>query len=204
MNKTIEGSIYPIFDNRYNVVIGSRGKVSVISNLAHNKVMKVYGKKKDNLRFVNLTISKGAGIQSFKLSDLKGFALSEVDDIKPITEEEILYILDSVKPPKLLDSPLLIDSLPCDKDHYGNISYREELEGFNRFYSKVTFNNTSNGFINYNYKVSTYCTESKITTNSSTEVFTDYNTIHIHSVRDLDNDTRLQIIKLLGVNEHEE
>lgn len=202
-NETKE-TTYTIFDNRYNVIIGSKGKVTITSNINYGKELKVYGKKKDNLRFVNLTALKGGSIESYRLSDLKAFVLCESDTIEPITEDNIISILNDTKPPLLLDDPSLIESLPCEKDNYNNIKFVEEINGYKRYYKKINFNNTSNGFLQFNYKVSSFCEESKVTTNSNTKVFTDYNTIIIKDLNNLDNDTRLHILELLkGCNSEE-
>ena len=200
----IKGKQYPIFNERYIVVIGERGGVKVVSNVGNGTVLKVYGRKKDNLRFVNLTVEKGSQAQSYRLSDLGSYALKEIQTIEPLTESEVVEITESSKPPALLDEYGLIECLPTELGMYNTVKYVEEIEGFKRYYSKINFTNTSNGFLQFNYKVSTFCEESKLTTNSSTKVFTDRGTILIKNVHNLDNDTRKEIIKLLQDAEHNE
>lgn len=193
----IKSGEYPIFDDRYKVVIGVRGKVSLVSNVGCGKEMKLYGRVRDSLRYVNLTTVKGSTPTSYRVSDLVSYATGEVETIVPITEDEIHDILDQVKAPPLLSEPLVIESLPTEEDRYRQTVYVEELETYTRYYTKISFNNTSNGFLKFNYRVSTHCNDSRTTTNSTTEVYTDHSAIIIKDINRLDNTTRNQIIKLL-------
>ena len=192
-----KGSEHLIFDGRYSVLIGLRGKVSIKSNRAQGKLMRLYGKVKDSLRYVNLTTLKGGFPDSYRVSDLVDVALGVIASINPLTEEEIHAITEQIKPPVLLSTLDSIESLPTELDNYNNTVYVEELDNYTRYYKKIKFTNSNNGFMKFMYKVSTKCTDTKNLTNSNTVVFTDFSTILITDIDTLDITQRTQIIGLL-------
>ncbi len=188
---------FDIFDERYTVVIGKLGGVKVQSNLSYGKELKIYGKVRDCFRFVNLTRVKGGKPESYRLSDIIAFEVGTLEELLPMTEEDILDLLGAVAPPSLLDDNKVIEALPVIEDRYYNKQYSEELEHYTRIYSRVDFNKTSQGYLKFNYKVSTYCYETKTTTNSTTRVFTDKGKVLYSDPRSILDDEREEIIKAL-------
>ncbi|CAH9014067.1 conserved hypothetical protein [Vibrio phage 277E43-1] len=191
---------YPLFDNRYTLAIGSRGGLTVNSNIAHKpKAMKVYGKGKEGLRFVNLTPEKGGDVYSYCIDSLKQFVLKG-GDIIPLTESEVMSILTTCKPPTLLDKVEDILKLPKEYDQQGNLSYVEVLEDFTRYYTRNDWKNASNGFLKYNYKVTTmYSTgPSLLTTNNKTCSFVDRDKVIINNLSEVEDCTLEGIIALLS------
>lgn len=187
---------YDVFDGRYRVVVGVRGGITVYSNVSNNqhKPMRVYGRDKKGLRYVNLTSVKGGVAEGYSLDALKDFVTGISEDLKPLSEEEIINILKASKPPALLNTPEEIESLPTHNtlNNY-TTSYMEEVEGFTRYYTRCNFTNATSGYLKFNYRVTTHCSLSNITTTSKTDTFTDKRKIVINELEDI-SDSELESI----------
>lgn len=188
---------YDLFEGRYTVEIGKRGKVTVISNVAHGKVLKVSGKLKDSLRYVNMTECKGGQTQSYRVEDIKNHCEDRLP-LSPLTESEVIEILGKVEPPNLLDTVESIEGLPQTTDRFNNICYVEELEHYTRYYSKVDFTQRSNGLLKFHYKVSTVCKEDNITTNSTTKVFSYTDKVRFDDVSSISDKELEQVFNLVN------
>ena len=188
---------YDLFEGRYTVEIGKRGRVTVISNVAHGKVLKVNGKYKDSLRFVNMTSCKGGQTQSYCLQDVKNHC-ENGSSLHPLTECEVREILGKVEPSTTLDTVESIEDLPQTTDRFNNICYVEELEHYTRYYSKVDFTQRSNGLLKFHYKVSTVCKEDKTTTNSTTKVFSYSDKVRFDDVTSISDEELDQVFDLVN------
>lgn len=188
---------YELFKGRYTVEIGKRGKVTIISNVAHGKVLKVNGKLKDSLRFVNMTSCKGGQTQSYRVEDIKNHC-ENGSPLRPLTECEVREILGKVEPPTILDTVESIEDLSQTTDRFNNICYVEELEHYTRYYSKVDFTQRSNGLLKFHYKVSTVCNEDNVTTNSTTKVFSYPDKVRFEDVASISDKELEQVFNLVN------
>lgn len=188
---------YNLFDNRYKVVIGDRGGVKVFSNVAYGKELKVNGKQRDNLRYVNLTALKGGNSSAYSLESIKQYCIEGVQ-LNPLTECDILTILKKVSPPDLISNPESIELLEQGKDRYNKVCFIEYLEHYTRYYSKADFIRQSNGLLKYNYRVTTLCKESKVSINSTTETFTYPEKVVFNDVASISDDDLDSIFKLVN------
>lgn len=188
---------YDLFEGRYTVEIGKRGRVTVISNVAHGKVLKVNGKLKDSLRFVNMTSCKGGETQSYCLEDVKNHCEGGLP-LLPLTECEVREILGKVEPPTILNSVEEIEGLPQTTDRFNNICYVEDLEHYTRYYAKVDFTQRSNGLLKFHYKVSTVCKEDNITTNDTTKVFSYLDKVRFDDVSSINDEELGQVFNLIN------
>ncbi len=188
---------YSLFKGRYTVVIGQRGGIKVISNVAHGKELKVNGKQKDKLRYVNLTVCKGGSSAAYCLDSIKQYCLGG-SELHALTEDEVLCILKKTSPPALLESSDKIGQLMQGLDRYNNTCFIEELEHYKRYYSKSDFTRQSNGLLKYNYRVTTVCNESNSTTTSTTQTFTYIDKVTFTDVTCISNTELGQIFTLVN------
>lgn len=180
---------YQLFDGRYNVVIGDRGGVTVYSK-ATRKPLKVYGRKTNGIRFVNLTPVKGAVAESYNIEAIKVHVLHH-DPLFALTQEEISYHLKRDEQPPLLNDPEVIESLPEEKEGV----FTEYNGTWIREYKKACFYKTSNGYLKYCYYVSIHNTTDGITTTNKTDIFTDKSQIVIRDLSSLPDDVLKEVEK---------
>ncbi len=189
---------YDVFEGRYTVEIGKKGGVSVYSNVAHGKKLRVYGKHKDNYRYINMTRFKGGDTNSYSLVDIVSYCVDGVD-LVPLDEDELQEMINGVKAPDILEDVAAIEALKKDRDSYGNVMYIEELEHYSRRYQRVDQTRYSNGFLKFSYKTSTYCIETRTTTNGRSNTFVDESRIVINDVSKMEEEERKVIRDLLNV-----
>ncbi len=187
---------YSILDGRYSVEVGARGGVSVYSNVAHGKKLKVYGKHSDNYRYINMTRFKGGDTNSYSLVDVLAYCV-DGGDLVPLCEGELQEMIRGVKAPVILEDVVSIEALKEDRDTYGNVVYVEELEHYTRRYQRINQNTYSNGFLKFSYKTSTYCLETKTTTAGRSNTFIDKSRIIINDVNKMTDEERQEIKALL-------
>lgn len=188
---------YEVFEGRYIVNIGSRGKVTVISNIDNGVELKVYGKRKDSLRYVNMTAYKGSDRLAYSVEDLKHHCL-EGTKLEPLSENELLSLLNKTRPPMILNNPVEIEQLEQSFDKFHNLCFIEEVEGYTRYYSKVDFVRKSNGLLKYNYKVVTTCKETKTSTNNVTLTFSYPEKMLINDISSVPTEDLESILKLIN------
>ncbi|CAH9013938.1 conserved hypothetical protein [Vibrio phage 496E54-1] len=193
---------YELFNGRYTVEVGKLGGVKVHSNLLHYpKTMRMYGKDKEGLRFVNLTKDKGGIAESYCVDQIKKHVIGG-DTLQALTQAEIMKILNNSKPFPLLDNDKDITSLPAEYNHNDQVVYVEELEGekkgktITRHYTRNNWKHKSNGFLQYNYLVTT--NTSGIVTNSNTKSFTDEKKVFINNLSEVEDHTLEEVITLLS------
>ena len=188
---------YELFNGRYTVEVGKLGGVKVHSNLLHYpKVMRIYGKDKEGLRFVNLTREKGGVAESYCIDQIKKHVI-DGDALRALTQVEIMQILNNSKPSPLLDNDNDITALPAEYDQNNQLVYVEELEDGIRRYTRNDWKHKSNGFLQYNYLVTT-TTTNDIVTNSNTKSFTDEKKVYINNLSKVEDHTLEEIIALLS------
>ena len=187
---------YELFNGRYTVEVGKLGGVKVHSNLLHYpKVMRIYGKDKEGLRFVNLTREKGGVAESYCIDQIKRHVI-DGDALRALTQNEIMQILNNSKPFPLLDNDKDITSLYAEYDQNNQLVYVEELEEGTRHYTRNDWKHKSNGFLQYNYLVTT--NTNNIVTNSNTKSFTDEKRVYINNLSEVEDHTLEEIITLLS------
>tara|TARA_Y100001956_G_C4118986_1_gene186347 strand:- start:1201 stop:1857 length:657 start_codon:yes stop_codon:yes gene_type:complete len=188
---------YELFNGRYTVEVGKLGGVKVHSNLLHRpKIMRMYGKDKEGLRFVNLTREKGGVAESYCIDQIKKHVI-DGDALRALTQVEIMQILNNSKPSPLLDNDNDITALPAEYDQNNQLVYVEELEDGIRRYTRNDWKHKSNGFLQYNYLVTT-TTTNDIVTNSNTKSFTDEKKVYINNLSKVEDHTLEEIIALLS------
>ena len=191
---------YELFNGRYTVEVGKLGGVKVHSNLLHYpKVMRMYGKDKEGLRFVNLTKEKGGVAESYCVDQIKKHVI-DGDTLQALTQAEIMQILNNSKPFPLLDNDKDITALYAEYNQNDQIVYIEELEEeketITRHYTRNDWKHKSNGFLQYNYLVTT--NTNNIVTNSNTKSFTDKDKVFINNLSKVEDHTLEEIIALLS------
>lgn len=208
--KTKKGVIvikdFKLFDGRYLVDIGSKGAVTVKSRSLKGKPLKVYGKKKDGVRFVNLTIDKTEGSRPYDIDHIKDSCLNG-SELLPMTEEEIKQALKRDDLPELLENVEDIESLECERDRFDNVVYVDYLPAYNVFYNKVRMTQKSNGFEKFFYRATinnlidnkTIIQNTKTFTNQDKVIFSDVTQIsdqELDLIFELVNDERVKREKL--------
>tara|TARA_R110002020_G_scaffold411233_2_gene620897 strand:- start:367 stop:1023 length:657 start_codon:yes stop_codon:yes gene_type:complete len=188
---------YDLFGGRYTVEVGKLGGVKVHSNLLHRpKIMRMYGKDKEGLRFVNLTKEKGGMAESYCITQIKKHVM-DGGTLQALTQDEIMQILSNSKPFPLLDNDEDITSLFTEYNHNDQLVYVEELEeGITRYYNRNDWKHKSNGFLQYHYLVTTNTND--IVTNSNTKSFTDEKKVFINNLSKVEDHTLEEIITLLS------
>lgn len=192
---------YDLFNGRYTVEVGKLGGVKVHSNLLHRpKTMRMYGRDKEGLRFVNLTKEKGGIAESYCIDQIKKHVI-DGDTLRALTQAEIMQILNNSKPFPLLDNNEDITSLYAEYNHNDQLVYVEELkegkgETITRYYTRNDWKHKSNGFLQYNYLVTT--NTNNIITNSNTKSFTDKDKVFINNLSKVEDHTLEEIITLLS------
>lgn len=141
---------FVLFD-RYAVDIGKCGKVTVKSKAQFNKPLKVYGKKKDGLRFVNLKNLENV-TEGYDLEDIKNHFLYGCD-LFPLSQEQLNDANKYESLPDIIEDALVIQQLPTTKDRFGTIQHYQETSDYNVYYQRVNYTNLSNGFEKYHYNV---------------------------------------------------
>ena len=191
-------SEYMIMNNRYRVELGKRGGVKVYSCVSSKTTpLKVNGKHKDGLRWVNLSYGKGSPYNGYTLENIKDHLSGA--ELVPLTSEDILILKGETLPPPLLDTVESIESLPIEQNGYKE-SYTEYLNHYTRYYTKQTYHNTSNGFIKFVYNVTVKCEDTNTYTNSKTKVFSEDNkvTFDIRELKSIDHKDLETITGLLN------
>lgn len=178
---------------KYKVAIGSKGKVTVYSAMIDNKPLKVYGKiepSEKGLRYINI---KG---DSYSLDNIKDHCLKG-EPLRILSEEE-KNLSNKRDIPSLLDDPLIIETLPTKKNKFENTVYIEELEHYTRFYTKVRFYKSSNGYLCYNYKVTCISKFDSYRSDSRTITFQDKDSILIKDIQKLETKDLRSILSRLS------
>lgn len=171
-----------LFDNRYKVVLGERGKVTVLSVANHDKQLKIYGKKKDGIRFVNLKPYRESIYNSYNLDDIKRYCISGAP-LHPMTKEEVCIASRRDDLPCIVNDLDIILSLPQSIDRYGKAVYINQGDIYTQYYSRIDFVNTCNGWHKFRFNVAIKSSYDNHTTHNKTKVFTDRNRITINDIR---------------------
>lgn len=189
---------FPLFDGKYLVDISQRGKVTVKSRALYGKALKVYGKKKDGARFVNLTSVREFGPEPYDLDVIANHCLNGADLI-PMSDEQRKEAIKRDDLPPLLNTKEEIETLPQIVNNFGNTVYVEELEAYTRYYTKQYLNFKSNGLSKFFYRVATHSQYDKHVTNQTTDSFiVDGLSVAFYNANQMSDDDLEQVFNLIN------
>lgn len=177
--------------NRYIVEIGRSGKVVVKSKAQFNKPLKVYGKKKDGLRFVNLKNNNGV-TEAYDLEAIKSHML-EGGILVPLTKEQLNNANKYEQLPDIIEDSFMIESLPIITDRFGNAQHYHDTTNYNVYYQRVNYSNLSNGFEKYHYNVVFSNKWNPYTLTKRTKVFINKDKVIITDINKV-SDSELDVI----------
>ncbi|ALM62215.1 hypothetical protein AXI64_gp223 [Vibrio phage qdvp001] len=187
---------FKIINDKYTVLIGDRGGVEVYSNY-RVKPLKVYGKKKDGVRFVNLTVDKIEGPLPYDIEHIKESCLNG-SRLQAMTEEEVKQALKRDDLPELLDNVEDIESLERDFDRFGNVVYIDYLPAYHVFYNKVVMTQKSNGFEKFFYRATINNTIDNQTISQNTKTFTNKDKVIFSDVTEISDQELESIFKIVN------
>lgn len=175
---------YSLFDGRYSVEVGKRGGVIVNSRAKQYSPMKVYGKQKDGIRFVNLIEDKEQGYKSYSLESIKNH-LIDGTELVPLSDDDISSAMSVDPLPCLLKSVRDIECLPMSVNKFGREVFTYDTKFYRVFYTKRYLGFYSNGWSKFRYDVNFSSIHDNYTRTSKTDNFISKGSIGIDDIKNV-------------------